>query len=985
MLNHQFSRVPLKDRISTTEGDIQRRRRLGMSESNPEMKALRVFLQSLYAERNKENRPKLVNETLYPIAPHQKTPRASVPRTTVAKPYRLKAGGRTYNVQFAKDPDEVDLDQARQKYLAKDNPAALALIKSLQQEISGLGEEAPERYQGLVDRIDWVRKEGTAPMPADWRSKREMREPQVPENLFDSLGVNGIQPRPGNPAYERLRKNIYGRNETISNPLTLLVSEKSKSETERRKQRWLKDNPIRQMAIKTRFGTFSVPHRGQLDKETYAGFQYLLTKEAKRRGLLVVNTNQPDMTDASPPPTITNLMVGIVKKSLLGQIEEKASVLPHIKWTRDFGKELTDYAASDSSEEGSSSQKFIAGLVGGSLDSGTRPIENTTHDLANFVYDSDAPAWERALSGTSLISNFLPAGQSVGVGFKAAKAAEEGVKLSVKAGKFARAAATHTLKNSVPFDKIKDALEHGAVTWNLGREIYKGGGGLKDIFDEASGRLSGFRKTRAHVDEEKLGLGLDPARARYHSHLDLTVNNGLLSAVAARNLKIMHDLRAHKWSKKTNRKFSEYYAENAPRLGDRMERHAERGKVRGQVLSTRLPGGVHDTSQLHIADMNALKASPEYAKKVAEALGQVPGMKHIYKDGKDVNLMLDEYAHFMADNLVWLHDQTPEEIRKLVRQTFEGANKLATRLAVRHGLPLENVAGAMAALTAKTDWNHSVTNLERIVDAMKAGKHYAMDTAMEKWASREFSQDDFLRIQGRSFSDLTNVQDKVNWIKAYDRIHHGKGYRLVGANGRFGKFDTAKNGTIKGRIWNQNRDFIKAIESLEAPNIQKISQQLGNYPKIRNIYNNIVDPYTNYPFAATDIHFVSSSLGQPIASSDRTAKQAYGSVSPLNLHEASGWAGANSVYMQAAKIAAERLGITHPHEIQSIAWHMGRSLFDRPFKRSLKKDAIQNLWKMVDSGELTREKALQLSFELAGGIDSMDYLTGSTRNKSSHR
>jgi hypothetical protein len=295
----------------------------------------------------------------------------------------------------------------------------------------------------------------------------------------------------------------------------------------------------------------------------------------------------------------------------------------------------------------------------------------------------------------------------------------------------------------------------------------------------------------------------------------------------------------------------------------------------------------------------------------------------------------------------------------------------------------------MAVLTAKTDWNHSVTNLERIMDAMKTGKHYAMDDAMddamEKWASREFSQGDFARIKGQSFSDLTRAQDKVNWIKAYDRIHHGKGYRLVGANGRFGKFDLAQDGTVKGRTWNSNRDFIKAIESLEASNIQEISKQLGKYPKIRNIYNNIVDPYTPHHFMATDVHFVSSSLGQPIASSDRIAKQAYGSASPLNLHKASGWAGANSVYMQAAKIAAERLGITNPHEIQSIAWHMGRSLFDSSLKRSSKKGAIQNLWKLVDRGELTREKALELSFELAGGIDSMDYLTGSTRNKSSHR
>lgn len=425
-----------------------------------------------------------------------------------------------------------------------------------------------------------------------------------------------------------------------------------------------------------------------------------------------------------------------------------------------------------------------------------------------------------------------------------------------------------------------------------------------------------------------------------------------------------------------------------------MERHAELGKVRGQVLSTRLPGGVHDTSQLHIADMNALKASPEYAKKVAEALGQVPGMKHIYKDGKDVNLMLDEYAHFMADNLVWLHDQTPEEIRKLVRQTFEGANKLATRLAVRHGLKIENVAGAMAALTAGTKWEHTVTNLDRLMDIMSKGKNYKMDAKMEKWLHQKFNEgkinpEEFARLRGKSLGDLSSADDKALWVRAYDRVNHGTGYRSVDTRGRYGDFILRKDGQKAGRRWNDSETLAKAINSLEGKSVETVSHQLGEYQKVRNIYNNIVDPYGVHPFLPTDVHLVSGSLGQAVSGKNQFTKNAYGKGKGFGKPEEHGIQGTNPVYAEAAKIAARRLGITNPHEIQSIAWHMSKALFDAGLKRSKKRNLVEDVWQRYSVGQRTpqlTQQAREEIFRIAGGFNEMPWLKpGTSRNQSSYK
>ena len=70
----------------------------------------------------------------------------------------------------------------------------------------------------------------------------------------------------------------------------------------------------------------------------------------------------------------------------------------------------------------------------------------------------------------------------------------------------------------------------------------------------------------------------------------------------------------------------------------------------------------------------------------------------------------------VVDNLLFLHDQTPEGMRNQGKLWYEGANKLVTDIADRHGLPTRAVAGVAAALSPQKDWYQNVSLAERLTD-----------------------------------------------------------------------------------------------------------------------------------------------------------------------------------------------------------------------------------------------------------------------------
>lgn len=260
------------------------------------------------------------------------------------------------------------------------------------------------------------------------------------------------------------------------------------------------------------------------------------------------------------------------------------------------------------------------------------------------------------------------------------------------------------------------------------------------------------------------------------------------------------------------------------------------------------------------------------------------------------------------------------------------------------------------------------------MDAMSAGKDHVWDGDMDRWATRKFGPKAIDELRGKTYSQLTNVEDKARWIQAYDRVHQDNGFRVLGAGGRFGDFVLRKDGNRWSRMWNNRDDVAKAINILEAQTFEEISDHLGDRQKVRAFYNNIVNPWSDHKLATIDTHMVAASHFAPLSGKDIEVRAAFGNAAGLSKGDSSGIRGTNPVYQEAARIAAEHLNVD-PHEIQSVAWHMGKALFDPKFKKGLgNKNVVAGIWRQVGRGELSADQARAKILELVGGVKAMPWL-----------
>lgn len=486
----------------------------------------------------------------------------------------------------------------------------------------------------------------------------------------------------------------------------------------------------------------------------------------------------------------------------------------------------------------------------------------------------------------------------------------------------------------------------------------------RDVMGKAFGVENINNKPDSIVHEELSGTPPNPARQDYHDHLDAATENNLVSPETNQRLKDYHDHQADLWSKETGQRPSDYFEHHTPQLREGIGDQAWETGAKGKAIST--VAGKSPT-ELEFADMESLKKSPEYAAKVTEEMSTYPGLDKLPKN-------LDAYAQFLAENLVALYKLTPQKFLAKIRGTFYGANKFMARLAAHHGFTLEQVSGATAVLSANTKWEHNINNVERLIDAMAAGKSHVWDSKMDKWATAKFGDKVVQRLRGKSLSDLTDVKDKARWIQAYDRIHHENGFRTLNPDGTFSEFVMRKDGNKWSRMWNNPGDIQKAIKILESSSFHEITDHLGKGQKVRNFYNNLVNPWSEHGLVTTDTHMVAASLFSPLSGKDREVLAAFGSAGKAKGGDPSGIQGTNPVYMEAARLAAKELGVD-PHEVQSIAWHMGKALFDPDFKRGAgNKVAISEIWRKVGINGFTPEMARGEILKLVGGVKDMPWL-----------
>src|SRR5262249_22687488 len=151
-----------------------------------------------------------------------------------------------------------------------------------------------------------------------------------------------------------------------------------------------------------------------------------------------------------------------------------------------------------------------------------------------------------------------------------------------------------------------------------------------------------------------------------------------------------------------------------------------------------------------------------------------------------------------------------------------------------------------------------------------------------------------------------------------------------------------------------------AVKILENGSVADINNVMGQGHKIRNFYNNLINPMSRSGHTTIDTHAVAAGLLYPVGAKDLEPAHNFGNTlkgvpgAPKNA--ATGLQGTYLLYTEAYQRAARKLGIL-PRELQSIAWEGIKSLMGDEKKTPELKAKVKDIWDQVSQGALTPDAA----------------------------
>jgi hypothetical protein len=422
-------------------------------------------------------------------------------------------------------------------------------------------------------------------------------------------------------------------------------------------------------------------------------------------------------------------------------------------------------------------------------------------------------------------------------------------------------------------------------------------------------------------------------------------------------------------------------------------------------ISTRLPTGKTSTEDPYEHDLTIdIDAAKKDRKSFEHNVDLIRGYHALPKDlAKGTHdEVADYFSNHLKDNLLWLHDKMPENIRNRARLWYEGANRLAVERAEQYGLPVSVTAAVFAALSPQKAWPENVSVGDRVLEIYLRKGDSVWTSAMEETANRIWSNEKnraiHHAIRDKKLSALTEVDHQAAWIRTYDEAHNPKHYHTVEPEGRLGRHYTNRDAHGKTANnpdgfallrWGSLGEISKAIGAINAgDDLARISELMGERHKVRNFYNNIVDPHGKHGDVTIDTHAVAGALLHPLggntpevvhnfhnslpaSTKDRQAANAFIGAKGSKI---TGVRGTYPFYADAYRRAAAERGIL-PREMQSITWEAVKGLFNEKGPMKAKNLAeIKNLWQEYQHGKLTAEEVRDAVHDLSGGIDTPDWV-----------
>jgi hypothetical protein len=236
----------------------------------------------------------------------------------------------------------------------------------------------------------------------------------------------------------------------------------------------------------------------------------------------------------------------------------------------------------------------------------------------------------------------------------------------------------------------------------------------------------------------------------------------------------------------------------------------------------------------------------------------------------------------------------------------------------------------------------------------------------------------FKGLEGKTLSELPNIEDKAWWLRLYDEGHNPRSYQTWNPDGTSGGFAKNSDGvTNKNLGWSFQNHIQKAIKILQDGSPENISAQLGYGHKIRNFYNNQLAP-DDPRYLTIDTHAVNIAQLRPMSGKNPSVSSNFGTIS----NGPHGLSGVYPLHDAGYRLAAKELGISIPSRLQSPTWVEIRNVFTDDFKTKENLASIDAIWKEHSDGKITADDARNKIWDFAERWNSENTgKTGNTRNK----
>jgi hypothetical protein len=390
----------------------------------------------------------------------------------------------------------------------------------------------------------------------------------------------------------------------------------------------------------------------------------------------------------------------------------------------------------------------------------------------------------------------------------------------------------------------------------------------------------------------------------------------------------------------------------------------------------------------------AVDMDPRIQQKLADVVSKYPGFK--FKKGMNAAQILDSFTTQAKDNLLHLWDSVEPAKRTQNAKWYESVNKKAHDDAAANNIEPRQAAGVYASLSPQKDWDMNASLAKRVqdvhfnhgeetgtpkmtqfgqglVDKARADaekKMAAFKVSGEKDPvvikrkqgayDRKLKNADNLegvvnKVAGQKYSDLTDPYEKGVWIRLYDEVNNPRNYpKIDPGTGNPLEDVTNQDGSKSSVAWGSMEPIARAASILQDGSRANISEQLGGEHKVRNFYNNIIDP-THPDDVTIDTHAVAAAHMQPFSGQSKEVGNNFGGAGKS---AQSGVHGSYPLYAEAYRQAAAERGVK-AREMQSVTWEKIRELFPSEIKDADFQKEAKGIMKKVSDGKISIKEARQ--------------------------